>query len=121
MDPPKTLEELLRKKARRMFTLNIDFETYAIIDQVAKLTTKSRPAVIAAFVSTAYDQFIQKARDSGIPIERTSVPHDIIRKRGRPVKRPRSNPASSISPPEVLKRSGLLDDGVIGSKDVGSE
>jgi hypothetical protein len=83
---PKTIEELFERKKRRAYTLSVDRDTYKIVDQVSKVMGWSKPAVLAAFVSDAYDRFIQKARDSGIPVDRVVAPIVVPRKRGRPIR-----------------------------------
>lgn len=60
------LSDLLGTQKKRTATLNVDADTYERITQVAEQTGKSRPRVLAAFVKSAYDAFVEEAQEAGL-------------------------------------------------------
>jgi hypothetical protein len=67
----------------RAHTLNVNAETYEIITRVAEQLGKSRPQVLSAFVSTAYQKFLREAKEAGIEFN-PLAPIEDNHKRGRP-------------------------------------
>jgi len=63
------LSELFDNRKKRAYTLNVDEDTYAMITQVAEQTGRSRPKVLAAFVSTAYSMFVEEAQAAGVKFD----------------------------------------------------
>lgn len=63
------LSDLFNNKEKRAFTLNVDEATYAMITRVAEQTGKSRPKVLAAFVESAYNNFIDEAKAAGVKFD----------------------------------------------------
>lgn len=86
MDRPTCVADLFAKKENgRFYTLSVDPDTYATICRVAKATGKSRPAVLAAFVTTANDVFKREAESKGISLDGIIADMTRPRRRGRPV------------------------------------
>ena len=85
MDRPGGISELFVKKENgRFYTLSVDPDTYAIICRVAKATGKSRPSVLAAFVTTANEVFKQEAESKGLSLDGVVGGSVRTRRRGRP-------------------------------------
>jgi hypothetical protein len=67
MDQPKTISDLFDSKPRRGFvSISVDLDTFEIVQKVAEITKRSKPAVLAALVSTAYSLFMKEAQAAGI-------------------------------------------------------
>lgn len=67
---PDRISALFREdKKRREFSVSVDADTYDLITRVSKQTGKSRPKVLAAFVKTAYDAYVEAAEDNGVDPE----------------------------------------------------
>lgn len=85
MDRPSGISDLFVKKENgRFYTLSVDPDTYAIICRVAKATGKSRPSVLAAFISTANEVFKKEAEEKGLSLDGIVGGSVRSRRRGRP-------------------------------------
>ena len=85
MDRPTGISDLfVKKESGRFYTLSVDPDTYAVICRVAKATGKSRPSVLAAFVTTANEVFKKEAEEKGLSLEGLVGGNARTRRRGRP-------------------------------------
>jgi len=63
------LSDLFENRKKRAFTLNVDEDTYSMITRVAEQMGKSRPKVLAAFVASAFNSFVEEAEAAGVDFD----------------------------------------------------